>query len=60
MGTLADGNLRHKRLNTPGVKRVINAGVMMYDQTWALYLAAEPALPFGNRNAYRKIFLFSM
>ena len=52
MGTLADGNLRHKRIgSTPGVKRSDKR--RGYDQTWALYLAAEPALPFRNRNAYR-------
>ena len=44
--------------STPGVKRSDKR--RGYDQTWALYLAAEPALPFRNRNAYRKIFLFSM
>lgn len=52
MGTLADGNLQPQAdRSTPGVKRSDKR--RGYDQTWALYLAAEPALPFRNRNAYR-------
>ena len=55
MGTLANGDLRHKRIEAHrALNKVVQAGIMT--KHGAIYLAAEPPVPAGKGYAHRNVF----